>query len=185
MKKLCLALVFGLFFAAPILADTKYEVDGGTVVVDSLGQAGETVTVKVRPDSGYVLYSLTVSDTSGTNVPTTQKNDSTYYFTMPNKPITINAVFKVAYSIDAEGEVDSTLTSIRSTIAFGSSAIYGNGSRLRISTNRAQLVRVYGVNGRLVKSQGIPAGDTFIEGLKSGFYMVKLSDGTKASIGIR
>lgn len=174
MKKMCLALFLGLLFAVPSLASTEIEVEGGTIIVDSLGVAGDVVTISVEPDSGYALYSITVKDTSGSEIGVVANSDGTYYFIMPAKPITIYAVFALA-----------TSPIVKSSIAVGSSLIRSSGSQLRISTNKAQQARIYGVNGKLVKSQNLPAGETLVNGLNSGFYMVKLSDGTKASVSIR
>ena len=51
-------------------------------------------------------------------------------------------------------------------------------------TARAQQARVYKLNGALVKTQTVPAGETFIDGLTRGVYMVRLTDGTAAKVNI-
>lgn len=200
MGKTVYTFVLGLLFALPAFASTTYEFEGGTVTVDSIGVAGSTVTMTVEADSGYVLYSITITDSSGSEIGLVDNGDGSYYFVMPDREITINVIFKPIYTITVSGttdttgvvEVDSSGSSSSSTspivlspAKLGASVIRSSGSALRISTNTAQTVRVYGVNGRLVKAVSVPAGETFVGGLKSGFYMVKLSDGTKASVGIK
>ena len=51
-------------------------------------------------------------------------------------------------------------------------------------TARAHQARVYKLNGALVKTQTVPAGETFIDGLTRGVYMVRLTDGTAAKVNI-
>lgn len=192
-------IILGLLFALPAFA-TDYSFEGGTVTIDSIGVAGSTVTITAVADSGYVLYSVTVTDTSGAALPLVSDGDGVYHFTMPAMEISINVIFQPYYTIETSGGIDSTVESynisasgsVDSTAAIslnaaklGSSLILSSGSVLRICTNKTQMVRVYGMNGQLVKAQSVPAGETFVKGLESGFYLVKLSDGTKASVGIR
>lgn len=199
MRKTLFAIIFGLILALPAAAK-DYSFEGGTVSIDSLGVAGSTVTIKAVADSGYVLHSVSVTDTSGEALPLVEDSAGVYHFTMPAMEISINVVFQPYYSIGTSGAVDSTAESysisvsgkVDSTAALspskmrlGSSMIAASGSALRIATNKEQMLRVYGVNGRLVKAQSVPAGETSINGLPSGVYMVKLSDGTKASVGIK
>lgn len=198
MRKTLFAIIFGLILALPVAAK-DYSFEGGTVSIDSLGVAGSTVTIKAVADSGYVLYSVSVTDASGEALPLVEDSAGVYHFTMPAMEISINVVFQPYYSIGTSGAVDSTAESysisvsgkVDSTAALSpskmrlGSSIAASGSALRVSTNKEQMLRVYGVNGRLVKAQSVPAGETSISGLKSGFYLVKLSDGTKASVGIK
>ncbi len=53
-----------------------------------------TVTLTVRPDSGYVLGELTVSDSAGKAVTLTDHGDGTYSFKMPACDVTVKVVFK-------------------------------------------------------------------------------------------
>lgn len=55
--------------------------------------SGETVTVTVKPDGGYELAKLTVTDAAGRAVTTKQTAQDTYTFTMPASNVTVNAVF--------------------------------------------------------------------------------------------
>ena len=54
---------------------------------------GDTVTITVTPDKGYVLESLTVLDKDGKALELTDKGGGKYTFTMPAGKITVKAVF--------------------------------------------------------------------------------------------
>lgn len=53
---------------------------------------GTIVTVTVKPDEGYELDTLTVTDGSGKAVTVTEK-DGKNYFTMPASKVTVKATF--------------------------------------------------------------------------------------------
>ncbi len=55
--------------------------------------SGGTVTLTVTPDSGYVLNVLTVTDSRGDQVKLTDKGNGKYTFTMPDRAVTVKAVF--------------------------------------------------------------------------------------------
>ncbi|MDF3001542.1 MAG: hypothetical protein K0Q48_1661 [Bacillota bacterium] len=67
----------------------------GKVTGDVTGKkAGDTVTLKVTPDAGYVLSKLDIRDADGNKVSYTKNSDGTYRFTMPASPVTIKAEFE-------------------------------------------------------------------------------------------
>ena len=67
---------------------------GGAVKVSSTrADKGDTVTITVTSDSGYVLDTLTVTDKNGDKVALTDRNDGTYTFTMPGSKVTVQAAF--------------------------------------------------------------------------------------------
>lgn len=55
--------------------------------------SGSTVTLTVTPDSGYVLDTLTVTDSRGNEIKLTAQGGGKYTFTMPNRAVTIKATF--------------------------------------------------------------------------------------------
>ena len=67
---------------------------GGKVTVNP-GRAdkGDTVTITVKPNDGYVLDELTVTAKDGGSVKLTWKDDSKYTFTMPGSQVTVEATF--------------------------------------------------------------------------------------------
>ena len=60
----------------------------GTVTVQNSAETGSTVTIKVKPNSGYMLKSLSVP-----NVTLTKQTDTTWTFTMPNNDVRIYPEF--------------------------------------------------------------------------------------------
>ena len=56
-------------------------------------EEGETVTLTVTPDGGYVLKDLTVTDSNGKAVKLASKGGDRYTFKMPARSVTVTAVF--------------------------------------------------------------------------------------------
>lgn len=66
----------------------------GTVTVSPKNASkGTTVTITVKPNSGYELDDLTVTDKNGDAVKLTRKSDTQYTFTMPASRVTVEAAF--------------------------------------------------------------------------------------------
>lgn len=55
--------------------------------------SGSTVTLTVTPDRGYVLDTLTVTDSRGSEIKLTARSDGKYAFTMPGNAVTVKADF--------------------------------------------------------------------------------------------
>ena len=73
---------------------TPSKTENGTVTVSPrYADKGSTVTVTVKPDSGYVLGSLTVTDSKGNELTLTDKGDGKYTFTMPSGRVEVKASF--------------------------------------------------------------------------------------------
>ncbi len=69
--------------------------EGGTVsVTPSRPERGDTVTIKPRPDEGYELDSITVTDRKGESVELTAKPNGTYTFRQPNGKVKIEVTYK-------------------------------------------------------------------------------------------
>lgn len=54
---------------------------------------GESVTITVKPDSGYLLESLTVLNSSGKEIEVVDNGDGTYSFIMPRGDVKIEPIF--------------------------------------------------------------------------------------------
>ena len=54
---------------------------------------GDTVTVTVKPNSGYVLETLTVTDKNGNELTLKDKGNGKYTFTMPAGKVEVKATF--------------------------------------------------------------------------------------------
>ncbi len=56
-------------------------------------ESGETVTLTIRPDSGYKLDDLIVTDNRDRDIRVRSKGNSRYTFTMPSRPVTVDVSF--------------------------------------------------------------------------------------------
>lgn len=57
--------------------------------------SGQTVTITPKPDEGYTVDRITVTDASGKAVEVRPNGDGTYSFTQPSGAVTITVTFKV------------------------------------------------------------------------------------------
>ena len=71
------------------------ETDGNGRVILSPSRAdkGDTVSITVKPDKGYDLDELTVTDNKGKTIKLTSKGDNQYTFEMPGSEVTVEASF--------------------------------------------------------------------------------------------
>ena len=67
--------------------------NGKIAVSPRYAERGERVTITVKPDSGYRLDDLTVTDKNGKELKLTDKGNGKYTFTMPASKVEINATF--------------------------------------------------------------------------------------------
>ena len=68
--------------------------DHGSVTVSPKNaSAGSTVTITVKPDSGYVLETISVTDKNGNDLKLTDKGGGKYTFTMPASKVEVKATF--------------------------------------------------------------------------------------------
>ena len=66
----------------------------GTVTANRrYAEKGDTVTITVTPDSGYVLETISVTDKNGNDLKLTDKGNGKYTFTMPTSKVEIKATF--------------------------------------------------------------------------------------------
>ena len=76
----------------------------GTVTVVAKAMSGESVTITVTPDSGYMLDTIEVKDANGNDVPLSDMS-----FTMPKSDVTITVTWKLAGvkgDVNRDGNVD-------------------------------------------------------------------------------
>lgn len=76
----------------PITIPGKTE-NGSVTVSPKSASAGSTVTITVKPDSGYVLETITATDKNGNDLKLTDKGNGKYTFTMPTSKVEIKATF--------------------------------------------------------------------------------------------
>ena len=67
--------------------------NGRIAVSPKNASAGSAVTITVKPDSGYVLETISVTDKNGNDLKLTDKGNGKYTFTMPASKVEIKATF--------------------------------------------------------------------------------------------
>lgn len=75
--------------------------ENGKVTAPSSATVGSTVTIKVKPDAGYQLDELVVTDKDGDELKLTDKGNGKFTFKMPKSKVTVEATF---VEIDREPE---------------------------------------------------------------------------------
>ena len=98
----------GSFFPSyPVTIPGKTE--NGTVTVSTKNAtSGSTVTIAVKPDSGYQLDDLTVTDKNGDELKLTDKGNGKYTFTMPASKVEVNAAFVKEVEISPFSDVSTS-----------------------------------------------------------------------------
>lgn len=77
-----------------IYAITISDMSNGTVTADAMRAIqGTVVTLLVSPDTGYVLYNLSVTDADGNKVSLSRSGYDRYTFVMPASDVTVKAAF--------------------------------------------------------------------------------------------
>ena len=77
--------------------------NGSVTVSPKSAKKGDTVTITVKPDKGYELDDLTVTDKNGNELKVTRKSDTRYTFTMPSGKVTVEASFAKIEDAPDEG----------------------------------------------------------------------------------
>ena len=81
--------------------------NGSVTVSPKNATKGSTVTVTVKPDDGYQLDKLTVTDAKGGTISVTDKGNGKYTFTMPASKVTVTPTFvKIAEQPTEKAFVD-------------------------------------------------------------------------------
>lgn len=85
---------------SPSYAVTAAETKHGAVALSAQSaKRGSTVTITVKPDSGYVLETLAVVDGSGNEQKLTDLGEGRYTFTMPSGKVEVKATFQEDNSV--------------------------------------------------------------------------------------
>lgn len=78
----------------PPTVERPSEGGGAAAVSPSNPKPGDTVTVKPKPDGGYEVDKITVTDKDGKPIEVTVKPDGTYTFKQPNGKVKIEVTYK-------------------------------------------------------------------------------------------
>ena len=76
----------------PITVPGKTE-NGTLTVSPRSAEKGDSVTITVKPDSGYVLETISATDKNGNDLKLTDKGNGKYTFTMPASKVEIKVTF--------------------------------------------------------------------------------------------
>lgn len=80
--------------SAPTYGVSTGKTENGEIsVTPAKAEAGETVTIKATPDSGYQLDKMTVKDKNNSTVKLKKVDDNEYTFTMPVGKVSVDATF--------------------------------------------------------------------------------------------
>ena len=72
------------------------DIRGGSITVSPRSaEKGDTVTIAVKPDDGYELNTLTVTDSRGREVELTGRSGGRYTFEMPASPVNVKVTFRL------------------------------------------------------------------------------------------
>ena len=83
-----------IVYSDPTYAVSAPAAENGKIAVSPKNaSAGSTVTITVKPDSGYVLETISVTDKNGNDLKLTDKGGGKYTFTMPASKVEIKATF--------------------------------------------------------------------------------------------
>ena len=83
--------------------------ENGTVTVNPKSASkGSTVTITAKPDSGYQLDDLTVTDKNGKELKLTDKGNGKYTFPMPASKVEVNATFVKEVEISPFSDVSTS-----------------------------------------------------------------------------
>lgn len=78
----------------PTYAVSAPAAENGSVTVSPRNaSAGSTVTITVKPDSGYVLETISVTDKNGNDLKLTDRGNGKYTFTMPGSRVEVKVTF--------------------------------------------------------------------------------------------
>ena len=88
---------------------TPDKTENGTVTANRrYAERGDTVTITVKPDDGFKLDDLTVTDKNGKELKLTDKGNGKYTFTMPASKVEVNATFVKEVEISPFSDVSTS-----------------------------------------------------------------------------
>ena len=162
----------------------------GTVTVSpKRADKGDTVTITVKPDKGYELDELTVTDKSGDTIKIKDKGNGKFTFTMPGSKVTVEANFK-----QIETEPENPFTDISKNDYFYDAVLWAaekgitSGTTATTFSPDATLTRGQTVTF-LWRANGSPAvsGGSFSDVAADAYYAeavrLAVSEGVTAGTG--
>ena len=74
--------------------DVPESVGGTTTVTPTRPEKGDDVTITPKPEDGYEVDKVIVTDKNGNDIPVTKNDDGTYTFEQPSGKVTITVTYK-------------------------------------------------------------------------------------------
>ena len=169
--------------------DVEVQAGAGAPSVDE-ASAGTRITVTVKPDAGYELDELTVTDAKNKDLKVTKRSETTYTFHMADSKVTVEASFKL---IETEPEnpftdisksdyfYDAVLWAVDKGITSGTSA---NTFSPDASCNRAQMVTfLWRANASPVVNYAMDFTDVAADAYYAEAVRLAVSEGVTAGTG--
>ena len=166
------------------------KVDNGTVTINngSTAKKGDTVTITVKPDAGYEIDKVTVTDSKGNTINVTDKGDGKFSFTMPDSKVDVKATFVKA---EPEQPSKTTFVDVPDNSWYADAADFvaqrglmsGVGENLfggSQNTTRAMLMTILA----RMDGQDVTGGATWYEKAMNWAKQTGVSDGTMPEVNI-
>ena len=163
--------------------------DNGSVSVNNGASAkkGETVTITVKPNEGYEIDKVTVTDSKGNSVSVTDKGDGKYSFVMPDSKVDVKATFVKAETKPGK----TTFVDVPENSWYAEAADFvaqrglmsGVGENLfggNQNTTRAMLMTILA----RMDGQDVTGGATWYEKAMNWAKQTGVSDGTMPEVNI-
>ena len=166
--------------------------DNGTVTINngSTAKKGDTVTITVKPDEGYEIDKVTVTDSKGNQITVTDKGDGKFSFTMPDSKVDVKATF-VKSEVKPDQPTKTTFVDVPVNSWYADAADFvaqrglmsGVGENLfggNQNTTRAMLMTILA----RMDGQDVTGGATWYEKAMNWAKQTGVSDGTMPEVNI-
>ena len=166
--------------------------DNGSVTVNNGTRAskGSTVTVTVKPDEGYEIDKVTVTDSKGNSITVTDKGDGKFSFVMPDSKVDVKATF-VKSEVKPDQPSKTAFVDVPENSWYADAAdfvaqrglmsgvgenLFGGGQ----NTTRAMLMTILA----RMDGQDVTGGATWYEKAMNWAKQTGVSDGTMPEVNI-
>ncbi len=178
--------------AANSYAVSTPKADNGSVSVNNGASAkkGETVTITVKPNEGYEIDKVTVTDSKGNTITVTDKGDGKFSFVMPDSKVDVKATF-VKSEVQPDQPTKNTFVDVPENSWYADAADFvaqrglmsGIGDNLfggNQNTTRAMLMTILA----RMDGQDVTGGSTWYEKAMNWAKANGVSDGTMPEVNI-
>ena len=166
--------------------------NGGSVTVNngSTAKKGDTVTITVKPNEGYEIDKVTVTDSKGNTITVTDKGDGKFSFVMPDSKVDVKATF-VKSEVKPDQPSKTAFVDVPENSWYADAAdfvaqrglmsgvgenLFGGGQ----NTTRAMLMTILA----RMDGQDVTGGATWYEKAMNWAKQTGVSDGTMPEVNI-